>query len=346
MTQEIERRATMRDVAARAGVSLKTVSRVINDEPNVTEQTRERVRHAVQELRYVPDAAAANLARIRRDTHSIALLISSVDNPFSALVFKGVESVAKGREVAVFAASTEGDPAVENRLIRAFASRQVDGFIITPTAQDHRYMGNLLGSPIPMVYVDRSPIGIAADVITTNNRESAMTATAHLIKRGHRRIGLMADDSAIETAADRYQGYTDALQVAGIPVDPSLVVMGVGTAEDAVVAANRLFDHQNPPTAVFAGRNTASIGLLSVLKERGLSHRVGVVGMDDLDLADLVDPPLTVMAQDPIAIGSLAAEKLFARLDGDDAPPARHVVPARLIERGSGEIQFKADTVV
>jgi LacI family transcriptional regulator len=311
---------------------------VVNNEPNVTEAIRERVNQAIQELSYVPDAAAANLARIRRDTHSIALLISSVDNPFYASISRGVEEVARQREVAVFSASTEGDPTIETRLVRAFASRQVDGFVITPTPQDHRHLAGIVGTGRPVVYVDRSPLGVAADVICTNNREAAMAATAHLITHGHRRIALMADDESIETARDRRQGYVDALSITGLGLEPSLIEMGILTVADAIQAANRLMDHPAPPTAIFASRNPASIGILHVLKERGLSHQVAVVGMDDLDLAGLVDPPLTVIAQDAVAIGRQAAERLFARLDGVDDPPRRDVVPSTLIPRGSGEI--------
>jgi LacI family transcriptional regulator len=328
----------MREVATRAGVSAKTVSRVINNETNVNEATRARVRAAVTDLGYVLDAAAANLARVRRTSRSIALLISSVDNPFSAQLFRGVETVATHRGVMVFAASTEEDPAIEDRLISAFASRFVDGFIITPTAQDHRHIASLIGARVPVVYVDRTPAGIGADVVTSNNRESARTATAHLIRHGHTRIGLMTDHTSLETAEERRQGYVDALAANGLVQDPALMELGVATRTDAEAAATRLLDLPAPPTAIFAARNIASIGLVQVLRARGLSQTMAVVGLDDVGLSDLLDPPLTVMAQDAVAIGTLAAERLFARLDGDDTPPDRYVVPASLIERGSGEL--------
>jgi len=335
----MDHRATLRDVAALAGVSIKTVSRVVNNEPHVTPPTREAVRRAISRLQYLPDASAANLARQERMTRSIALLIASVDNPFCSSVFRGVEEVAAARNVAVFAASTEGRPDLEESLIRAFASRSVDGFVIMPTNCDHRAIARLLGNRMPAVYIDRSPVGVAADVITADNYESAITATRHLLRHGHRRIALLADDPVIQTACERRAGYEFALREAGIPVEDALIAMGVGTVEDAVAAARRLFGGATPPTAVFASRNQASIGTIAVLKQLGLSRRVGLVGMDDVELADLVEPPLTVIAQDPVGMGRLAATRLFARLDGTDLTPERLVIQTTLIERGSGEIR-------
>ena len=332
------KRPTMRDVAALASVSLKTVSRVINDEPGVAPATVARVQAASATLRYLPDVTAANLARGDRGSRTIALLIASVDDPFSAAIFRGVEEVALARQVAVFAASTEGRPETENRLVRAFASRNVDGLIITPTVQDHRALADLLAPHMPCVYVDRDPVGIAADVITSDNREAARQAVRHLLAWGHRRIGLVIDSPAISTAAERELGYRDALRQAGLTVDEELIERGVATEALGEAAVWRLFGHPEPPTALFAARNMAAMGAVRVLKQAGLSHRVGLVGMDDIELSDLIEPPLSIMRQDPVGMGRLAATRLFARLDGDNSPPRRMLVPTELVVRGSGEI--------
>jgi len=334
----MEHRATVRDVAALAGVSIKTVSRVVNDEPNVSAATRSQVRRAIEQLQYLPDASAANLARQERLTRSIALLLATVDDPFCSSVFRGVEEVARERGVVVLAASTEGQPEVEATLIRAFASRSVDGFLIIPTNCDHRPIADLLGKRMPSVYIDRSPLGLTADVITADNHESARTATRHLLRHGHRRIALLADDPTIETARERRAGYESALREAGLPVDPSLIVMGAGTVDAAGVATRRLCSGENPPTAIFASRNYASIGAATALKQLGLSRQVALIGWDEVELAALIDPPLTVIAQDPVGMGRLAATRLFDRITGADITPERLVIPATLIERGSGEI--------
>ncbi|MCL2317403.1 MAG: LacI family transcriptional regulator [Actinomycetia bacterium] len=339
MAKDDRRRATMRDVAHRAGVSIKTVSRVVNGEPNVAEATIAKVREATEALRYLPDAAAANLARGVRDTRSIALLISAMDNPFYASIFRGVEEVATLRGVVVFAASTHMDLAKEAALVAAFMSRRVDGFVVVPAPGDHRGVADLLGTHLPCVYVDCAPEGIAADVVTADNRAAARTATRHLLAGGHRRIGFLGDDAQLSTAADRLAGYRDELGRAGIVPADELVELGVLVASDAEAGTARLLGLDDPPTALFASRNMAAIGAMRILKQRGLSHRVALVGMDEMDMSDLVDPALSVMAQDPRGFGSAAAQRLFQRIDGLDEAPATLIVPARLIERGSGEIR-------
>ena len=332
------KRPTMRDVAAMAGVSLKTVSRVVNNESGVTPDTVARVTAAASVLHYLPDVTAANLARGDRESRTIALLIATVDDPFSSAVFRGVEEVALTRQVAVFAASTEGLPDRENRLVRAFASRNVDGLIITPTAQDYRALAELLRTHMPCVYVDRDPVGIDADVVTSNNREAARQATEHLLERGHKRIGLITDVASISTAAERELGYRDAMTAAGLPIDERLIARGVTTEALGEVAAWRLLSLDERPTALFASRNQASIAAIRVLKQAGLSHSVALIGMDDIELSDMIDPPLSIMRQNPVGMGRLAATRLFARLDGDDSPPQRMLVPTELVVRGSGEI--------
>jgi len=337
-TSMAAKRATIRDVAALARVSLKTVSRVINNEPGVASSTIERVTAAAAALRYVPDITAANLARGDRESRSIALLIASVDDPFSAAIFKGVEEVALLRQVAVFAASTEGRPEAENRLVRAFASRNVDGLIITPTAQDHRALADLLAPHMPCVYVDRNPIGIGADVVTSNNRETSRQAVEHLLAGGHKRIGLITDEPSISTALERELGYRDAIHSAGLTADEELIVRGVATQALGEDAARSLLSLAVPPTAIFAARNMACLGTVRVLKRAGLASRIAVVGMDDIELSDVIEPPLTVMRQNPVEMGRLAAARLFMRLDGDDSPPQHLLVPTELVVRGSGEI--------
>jgi len=330
---------TIREVAALAGVSLKTVSRVVNGEPRVAPSTVRRVNDAIATLHYLPDATAARLARGERESRTIALLIASVDDPFSGALFRGVEEVAHTRGVAVFAASTGGQPEVESRLVRAFASRNVDGLIITPTAQDHHGLADLLAPHMPCVYLDRDPLGITADVVTSDNRAAGREATEHLLAYGHRRIGLLMDLPSISTAVEREAGYRDALASAGIGIDDELVARGVETDAQGDAATETLMGLREPPTALFTSRNMASIGAIRALKRLGKLSTIALVGMDDVSLSDLIDPPLSTVRQDPLAMGRLATARLFERLDGDDSPPERVLVPTKLVVRGSGEIR-------
>jgi len=331
-------------VARLAGVSIKTVSRVINGEPNVAPSTAQKVRDATAMLHYLPDAAAANLARSGRETHSIALLIPTVDNQFFARIFHGVEQVAHEHGFVVFAASTDLNLETEESLVRVFASRQVDGFIIAPAPGDHRDVIDLLGTRMPCVFIDQTPAGVAADVVTVDNKAAAREAVSHLLNYGHRRIGFMGDDANLSTARQRRVAYEETLLEAGVVPDPQLVEMGVRDTEKAEAATRRLLELDDPATAIFASRNLAAIGAVRVLQQMGLSHKIALVGMGEIDVSDLLEPPLTVMAQDPLGFGRLAAQRLMERIEGHDETPQTLIAPAHLVTRGSGEIPLQPIT--
>lgn len=330
-------RATIRDVAALAGVGIKTVSRVINDEANVSEQTRERVRRAVSALNFQPNLGAGTLRRGDRKTLTLGLLLESVDNPFSAAINRAVERVAAGRETAVFAASFEDDPDRERALVRAFTRRRVDGLILTTITPDHGYLQIERDQGTPIVLVDRPPVGLAADAVVSDNFEAARAATRHLIGHGHTRIAFFGDDLAIATASERRRGFEAAMAEAGL--EGRFIQRHDRRSEDTTIAeVRRLMALDRPPTALFTSQNLLTIGALRALHQLGRQHSVALIGLDDVSLADLLDPPVTVMAQDPAAMGTIAAERVFARLDGDDSPAFSVVVPCQLIVRGSGEI--------
>ena len=214
-------RATIRDVAALAGVGIKTVSRVINDEANVSPQMRERVQRAVSTLNFKPHQGAGALRRGDRKTLTLGLLIDAVDNPFSASINRAVESVASPRHTAVFAASFDDDPDRERELIDAFTRRRVDGLILTTITSDHGYLQAEREQGMAIVFVDRPPVGLAVDAVLSDNYASALAATRHLIERGHRRIAHLGDELTISTARERRRGYSDAM-------------LGAGLADDAV----------------------------------------------------------------------------------------------------------------
>jgi LacI family transcriptional regulator len=331
-------RATIRDVAALAGVGIKTVSRVINNEGNVSPQLRDRVESAVAVLKYQPHIGAGTLRRGDRKTYAIGLVTDSVDNPFSAAVNRAVENVAMAHNTAVFAASSDDDPARERSLIQAFTGRRVDGLVLTMTRSDHGYLQHEREQGTPIVFVDRPPNGLVADAVVTDNYEAAALATRHLLGFGHRRIAHLGDEVIIQTAVERRRGFTDAVRAAGLSEGDSTSTDNLRSEHEARRAVTQLMSMAEPPTALFTSQNLVTIGALRALRDLGLQHQVAVVGFDDIDLADLVDPPITVMAQNPQAIGTLAADRVFARLDGDTDPATTQVVPARLIVRGSGEI--------
>ena len=331
-------RPTMRHVAALAGVGVKTVSRVINGEPNVSAATIAKVTAAARTLDYQPDLHAGNLRRADGRTRTLGLLVGSVDNPFSGAVHRAVEDAALARGVSVFASSLDDDPDREQEAVQAFLRRRVDGLLLTTVTESQAYLAPELRRGTPVVFVDREPAGVASDTVVSDNRDGAALATRHLLEHGHRRLAYLGDRPDIRTAQERRRGFLDELGLAGVSTRDIPVIENLHDAESARLATLDLFERPEPPTAIFSAQNLVTIGVIHALRELGLHREIALVGFDDVPLGDLLEPGLTVVAQDPQQIGRLAAERIFARLDGDTAPPARTVVPTRLIERGSGEI--------
>jgi LacI family transcriptional regulator len=329
----------MRHVAALAGVGIKTVSRVMNDEAGVSEATRQRVLSASQQLNYQLDMAAGSLRRAGRQTLSIGLLLPSVANPFSGEIHRALEDTLAVRGIAVFAASLDDDPEREKALVAAFLGRRVDGLVLTPIAKSQSYVIPEHSRDLPMVFIDREPVGIEADAVVTDNAIGAARAAAHLMAQGHTKLAYLGDRTDIQTARERRRGFIEELGRAGIATSAVPVLEGLHDEESAHRAAVELLSSENPPTAIFSSQNLVTFGVMRALKELGASRKVALVGFDDFTLADMMDPGITVIAQHPERIGKLAAERLLARIDGDDRAPQTYVVPTELIQRGSGEIR-------
>jgi LacI family transcriptional regulator len=332
----------MHDVARVAGVSLATVSRVVNGDARVRADSAARVREAVELLGYRRDLTASNLRRADGLSASIGLIFEDVANPFFAALYRGVEEVATARGVLAIAGSTEEDPARERELAHAFFARRVDGLVIAPVERDHSYLMREREAGLPLVYVDRPPELFGADVVLIDNAGAARTAVEHLIAAGHRRIGFLGERQRIWTARERLAGYRDALARHGLPYDAALTRVELGDSDSSATAATELLQGTDQPTALLAAQNLITIGAIRALQALGRQHEIALVGIDDLVLAEAVDPGLTVVAQDAPAIGRAAAELLFSRLDGEQGPARQVIVPTRQIERGSGEIRPSA----
>jgi LacI family transcriptional regulator len=330
-------RPTMKDVALSAGVSLKTVSRVVNGEPGVAEDTAERVRHALVGLSFRRNDIARSL-RHQLTTSSIGLVIEDLANPFYARLARAVGEVAREHGFLVLSGSSDESEEREREVLTAFLGRRVDGLIVVPTGASHAFLNRDQAAGVQLVFVDRPARGVAADTVLIDNAAGVLTGVRHLAQHGHRRIGYLGDQPNIYTAAERMRGFQQALVTLGLESDPGLVRPGLHDAAAAEDQALSMLGGDNPPTALFASNNLITAGVLRALRGRG-GGRVGLVGFDDFDLADLVDPPVTVIAQDAQMLGRRAAERLFARLAGDVGPPETEVLPTRLIVRGSGEVR-------
>jgi len=330
-------RPTMRDVAEEAGVSLKTVSRVINAEPGVADGTSSRVVAAIAALGFQRNDLARSL-RHGRSSATLGLIIEDVTNPFYSAVAEAVEKAARARGYLLITGSCEEDPELERELVTSLLRRRVDAMLIVPAGQDHSYLVPELSAGTPVVFLDRPPSRLAADCVLADDREGARAGVEHLIAHGHRRIACLSDAEAVYTARERRSGYREALEQAGIAADPDLAPHGQSDAAAAEAAARRLLSlpEDRRPTALFCANNRNTIGALRALRDR--AGEIGLVGFDDFELADLLPTPVTVVRSDPSRLGDAAASLAFARLDGDERTAQRVIVPTELVRRGSGEI--------
>ncbi|GAB3074222.1 LacI family transcriptional regulator [Phycicoccus sp. Root563] len=329
----------MREVAALAGVSLKTVSRVVNREPGVSPDVTARVERAVTQLGYRHNLAASNLRRGHGRSAMVGALLQDVSNSFSASLLRSLEDAARDRDVAIVASSLDEEPARERSLVEGLVRRRVDGLLLMPATERHDYLADDLRSGLPIVFVDRRPNGVDTDSVTVDNAGGSRMAVDHLLAHGHRRIAFLGDLPTIQTARTRHEGFLAALRDAGVESDPAVEATSLRSPDDAIAALTLLLDSANPPTAVFAARNSLAIGAIRALHHRGVAGQVALVGFDDFPLADIVDPPLTVVKQNVAMIGFEVAKRLFARIDGDTSAPQHVVLTPELVVRGSGEIR-------
>jgi LacI family transcriptional regulator len=330
----MSRRPTLQDVSALAGVSAKTVSRVINDDPAVTPATTERVRAAIRELGFYPNPVARSL-RVGRDD-AIGLVVENIADPFMAEVTSAVEEVARKRGVFVVITSSGYEPENERPAVTGLSHRRVAGLIIVPTSGDHSYLGQ---PPVrfPAVFVDRPPIQHDSDTVLADNEGGARIATKHVIDHGHRRIAFVGDRLHIYTTRLRYQGFRAAMQEAGVPVDERLIQVDAVGAQNSTTAMMELLDAEDGPTAVIAANARSSMGVVRALHLRDRTD-IAHVSFDDFPAAESLNPPVTAIYQDPRRLGREAAELLFDRINGETGPPRRVVLPVELIVRGSGEL--------
>jgi LacI family transcriptional regulator len=324
--------ATISDVAARAGVSVATVSRTLNGKSTVDPQLAARVRAAATELGYHPNGLARSLRK--RKTAVLALIISDVENPFFTSVARGVEDVALAAGYSVVLCNSDENLDKERRYLDVSVEERVAGVVLSPTGPSTD-IEVLRGRGTPVVAVDRPLSGV--DQVLVNTRLAAAEATEHLLRAGYQRIGCVTGPAGIRTADDRLAGYRDALRAAGIPEDPSLVHRAEYRADGARLATTALLRSAAPIDGLLVANSTQAIGALEALHagRTRVGAEVGMVAFDDAPWATLIDPPLTVVAQPAYELGAAAARLLLDRIDN----PAREVtvrtLAARLIERGS-----------
>ncbi|OQO90577.1 LacI family DNA-binding transcriptional regulator [Saccharomonospora piscinae] len=331
------RRPTQRDIAELAGVSITTVSHVVNGTRPVAPDTRAAVLGAVERTGYTGDVIARSL--VTGGTRSIGVAISLLANPYFATLIQAIEREAAAAGYSVLLSDTHDTVATEQDIVRALRARRVEGLLLTPVPGDGTVVGELRSVGVPTVLVDRlSPKG-ELDQVGAENIQATSALTEHLAAHGHRRIGLVSGAEGLATSDERTLGYRLGLGRAGLPWDPALVACGYSDRDRAAEALSRLLDRPEPATAVVVANDAMLVGVLHEARRRG--RRVGddlaLAGYDDPEWADLVDPPITAMAQPVAEIGRRAVRLLLARLhDPDRAPETVRLRPAFRHRRSCG----------
>ncbi|GLW09283.1 LacI family transcriptional regulator [Microtetraspora sp. NBRC 13810] len=325
------RRPTMVDVAREAGVALRTVSRVVNQDTTVGPELARRVHAAIAALGYRPDERARQLRLGVSGTLGAAVRRLSHVNP----VLRAVEQAARAAGLMVLAASTEDDERLERHVVESMCRRRFDGIVLEPIGEDHAYLVPELSAGLSLVAVDRPVLGLDVDCVISDNAAGIEAAFAHLVRHGHDRIAYIGDDERIYTAHERARAFRSCLTGHGSPQD-GMVHTGEVAPERIHAAVRAALGGPAPATAIVTGNASISVEVLRRLGPD--SAKVAIVGFDDSELATLLRPDLTVVAQDDTAIGSTAIELLRARIADPSRPVSRVTVPVELLVRGSGEI--------
>jgi DNA-binding LacI/PurR family transcriptional regulator len=327
--------STIRDVARRAGVSVSTVSRVLNHRPHVNSDLTERVLLAIDELNYRPSRVAQRL----RATHSklVGVIFSDISNPFYIHVLRGIEHVLSLSGSSVLIGNADANTDRETSFIRLMQTEDVAGLIIAPTREDSPALADAIEEGLAVVVIDRQMRNTDVDTVLVDNFQGSLEAIHHLIQLGHTRIGMVSGPLHLTTGRERYGGYLQAMTDAGLRVDSSLTCFGDYRQSSGYELAQQLINLPDPPTAMFVANNQMTIGALNAIHEAGrnIPSDIAVVGFDDLSWAISLNPPLTTVAQPTFEIGVHAARLLLERIADPLRPAHTVVLETELIVRAS-----------
>lgn len=326
---------TIYDIAEKAGVSIATVSRVINNSPGVKEETRERVMHVIKQMNYSPNVMAAALTN--KKTYTLGLLIPDIANPFFAELARGVEDRANYYGYNVIICNTDNKPHKEIEYLRLLMRKRTDGLVFAAAEAGHSSITRLTRKGFPLVLLARELEGADLDTVLVDNVEAGYLATKHLVELGHHQIGIATETVNIKASQDRHHGYLMALSEEGILPVNEYQIFNVGSIRAGQEAAKKLLNLPNPPTAVVAFNDLVAIGIMEGAREMGLKipRDISVVGFDDTIIASITNPPLTTIAQPIYQMGSCAVDRLVGLIKGESVGSKRTVLETRLVVRRS-----------
>lgn len=332
---------TINEVARDAGVSKSTVSRYLNGRyENMSAETRERIAAVIAALDYRPNALARSLKQKR--THTIGAIVANILNPFSTSVIRGVEDYCKGAGFNLILCNADEDPLKEKEYIEMLTAKQIDGLIINTTGRNNDFI-ETVRKELPVVLIDRKVPEISLDTVTVNNFHGASLAVDHLFRLGHRRIALFTlPYEAISPRAERVRGFREALGTHGIEFCPEFLVQTELHQETIAEKIRQMMAQDQRPTAIFGTNNLMTMGLIKALKRLSIRipQDIAVIGFDDWDWAELIDPPVTVISQPTYDIGFQAASLLIKRIKSKKRPRTPSMIeypPLLVVRKSCGE---------
>ncbi len=327
--------ANIKDVALHAGVSVTTVSHVVNGTRFVSEVVRQRVEAAVRELDYVPSAVARSLKH--NTTHTFGMVIPNNSNPYFAEIIRGVEDRCFAAGYNVILCNSNDDPERQAAYLRVLAEKRIDGLILVVTGSDAVVRATLGGINTPLVLLDREVSGVSSDLVEVNHVLGSQMATEHLLELGHPRVACISGPPGLSPSSQRRAGWKDALEKAGVERKESDLARGDFTARGGYLAMQTLLKRRPRPTAVFACNDLMAVGALTAAREAGIAvpQQLSIVGFDDIELAAFSAPPLTTVAQPKLEIGTLAAELLLERVSASRSESRRVILDPKIKVRGT-----------
>ena len=338
MQNEDDRKLSgINEVAKRAGVSIATVSRVINNSGSVGAETRIKILQIIKELKYKPNRVAKRLRNKNASGNLLGVLIPDIQNPFYVEVLRGIEDVTYENKYALIMCNFSQDEKKEKLYLDILQSESIDGLIAAPVNEHDQKVINLVKSGLPIVCFDRGLSGVDVDVVLVENRNGAFSAVDYLAKSGYKRIAYISGLPQLPSSQQRELGYTDALIANGLTIDRLFIRYGDSRHESGVRLCEELLSLPVPPDAIFTGNNLITLGALETIHRKGLKipEEVAIIGFDDMYWSISLNPPLTAVRQPAYEIGKRAAEQLILRINDPTRPTVNLTLKTELMIRNS-----------
>ncbi|MDQ0060335.1 LacI family DNA-binding transcriptional regulator [Paenibacillus harenae] len=332
---------SIKEVAKRANVSTATVSHVINGTRYVANETKMRVLEVMKELKYQPNSVARSLRS--KQSKIIGLMVPILPNDTASFFFmsiaQGIESVLTEKGYSLILSNTKDDSAMEQAQVKMFNSQLIDGLIMAPTYEEHAYLDTLRTGDYPVVFIDRKPTEAQGDCVLTEGARGAYEAVAHLIGKGHERIGFITGSLGLTTSDERLAGYKQALADNGVPIEEQLIQVADSTNSsfDSGYRLTQKLITNHHITALFVANNVMTMGALHYLQENNIAvpDDIAIIGFDDYEWARVTRPALSMVKQPSFELGEAAANILLERIENPDAEYKEVRLPTELIIRGS-----------